>query len=61
MEFLIAGAIAGVLLAIALFKVIWVVISSAIENLLDWAILHFGNKKAAREVEEKLERKGAEQ
>ena len=54
MEFLIAGAIAGVLLALALARVIWEVISAAVENLLDCTILHFGNDRAAREVEEKL-------
>lgn len=53
MEFLLAGAIAGVLLAIALFKVIWILVSSATDNLLDWLIHTFGNERAAREVEEK--------
>jgi len=44
---------AGVLLAIALFKVILSVVSQAVDNLLDWAILHFGNERAARRIEEK--------
>ena len=57
MELIIAGAIAGLVLAVALFKVIWVVVSAAVDNLLDWAILHFGNERAAKEVEEKLRRK----
>ena len=53
MEFIVAGAIAGVLLAIALAKVIWVVVSQAVDNLLDWVVLQFGNEKAVREIEEK--------
>lgn len=57
MELIIAGAIAGLLLALALLKVIWVVASAAVDNFLDWAILQFGNKTAARAVEEKLGRK----
>ena len=51
-----AGAIAGMLLALALARVIWVVVSQAVDNLLDWAILHFGNERAARAVEDKLRR-----
>ena len=57
MEFIVAGAIVGLLVAIALAKVIWIVVSQAVDNLLDWAILHFGNERAAREVEDKARRK----
>ena len=53
MEFIAAGVIAGLLVAIALAKVIWIVVSQAVDNLLDWAILHCGNERAAREVEER--------
>lgn len=53
MEIILAGAIAGVLLAIALFKVIWVVVGRAVENLLDWAIYNFGNDEAVRRLKEK--------
>ena len=53
MELLLAGVIAGVLLALALARVIWVVVSQAVDNLLDWATLHFGNERAVREVQEK--------
>lgn len=57
MGLIIAGAITGLLLTIALFKVIWVVVSQAVDNLLDWAALYFGNERASRAVEEKLGRK----
>lgn len=52
------GAIAGVLLAIALATVIWKVVSAAVENGLDWLIHTFGNERAARKVEEKWRRRG---
>ena len=57
MELIIAGAIAGLLLAVALFKVIWVLVSSATDNLFDWLVHNFGNERAAREVEEKWKRR----
>lgn len=52
MEFIIAGAIAGVLLAIALAKVIWVVISGAVDNLYRWLIYSFGNENAVRALKD---------
>ncbi|HWC14120.1 MAG TPA: hypothetical protein VG929_05950 [Actinomycetota bacterium] len=51
MEILLAGTIAGVLLAIVLFKVIWVVVGRAVDNLLNWAIYNFGNDEAVRRLE----------
>ena len=57
MELLLAGAIAGILLALALARVIWIVISQAVDNLVDWAILSFVNERAARAVQDKLRRK----
>ena len=52
MELIIAGVIAGLLLAVALFKVIWTVISSAVDNLYRWAIYNFGNEEAVRRQKE---------
>lgn len=57
MELVIAAVLGGVLLAAGLFVVIWKVASAAVDNLLDWVILHFGNERAARAVEEKVRRK----
>lgn len=54
MELLIAAVIGGVLLAVVLLRVIWVVVSRAVDNGLDWLVLTFGNDRAARSVEEKL-------
>ena len=53
MEMIIAGILGGILLAVLLMKLIWIVVSGAVENGLDWLIHTFGNERAAREVEEK--------
>ena len=55
MEIIIAGVIAGVLLAVALLKVLWVVVSRAVDNLLSWAIYNFGNEEAVRRWREEKE------
>ena len=52
-ELLIGAAIAGLLLALVLLRVIWLVISRAVDNGLDWLIHNFGNDRAAQRVEEK--------
>ena len=56
MELLIAAAVAGVLLAAALWLVLWRVVSRAVDNGLDWLIHNFGNEDAAKRVEEKWRR-----
>lgn len=38
MELLIAAVIGGVLLALVLLKLIWTVVSAAVDNGLDWLI-----------------------
>lgn len=53
MEILIAVAIAGTLLAVALARVLWMVISRAVDNLIAWAIYNFGNEKAVRRLKDK--------
>ncbi len=53
MELLIAAVIGGILLAIFLMKLIWIVVSGAVDNGLDWLIHTFGNKRAAEDIEEK--------
>lgn len=53
MELLVGAVVAGILLAAALWKVIWRVVSGAVDNGLDWLIHTFGNDAAARRVEEK--------
>lgn len=47
-----AGVIAGVLLALALGRVIWIVIGRAVDNLLAWAIYTFGNDEAVKRQKE---------
>ena len=53
MELLIAAVVGGVALASVLMLVIWKVVSSAVDNGLDWLIHTFGNERAARAVEER--------
>ena len=53
MELLIGAMVAGILLAAALWMVLWRIVSSAVDNGLDWLIHTFGNERAAKEVEDK--------
>lgn len=53
MELLIAAVAGGVILALGLARVIWVVVSRAVDNGLDWLVVNFGNDRAAKRVEEK--------
>lgn len=53
MELLIAAVIGGVLLAALVLRVIWVVVSRAVDNGVDWLVFNFGNERAAKRVEEK--------
>lgn len=46
---LVAGLIAGIVLSI----VVIIVLYRAISNVLNWAILTFGNDESARRVKEK--------
>ena len=57
MELLIGAVVAGVLLAAALWLLVWRVVSRAVDNGLDWLIHNFGNEEAARRVEEKWRRR----
>jgi hypothetical protein len=57
-ELLVEAGIAGVLLAIVLLRVTWLVISRAVDNGLDWLIHTFGNERAAQRVGEKWCSKG---
>lgn len=58
MELFIGAIVGGVLLAVVLLRVIWVVVSSAVDNGLDWLIHTFGNERAAQRVEDKWRSKG---
>lgn len=53
MELLIAAALGGVLLTFVLFKLIWRIVSSAVDNGVDWLIHSFGNESARAEVEKR--------
>lgn len=53
MELLIAAVVGGVILALGLARVIWVVVSRTVDNGLDWLVVNFGNDRAAKGVEEK--------
>ena len=57
MELLIGAVVAGILLAAALWIVLWRVVSGAVDNGLEWLIQNFGNEEAARRVEEKWRRR----
>jgi len=50
-ELIIAGIIGGILLALALAKLIYEVVSHAVDNLLDWVIHTFGNAEAVEKRE----------
>ena len=58
MELLIGAVVAGVLLAAALWILVWRIVSRAVDNGLDWLIHTFGNDRAVREVEEKWRSRG---
>ena len=53
MELLIVAVIGGVMLALATMVVIWKLVSSATDNLLDCLIHTFGNERAKKAVEDK--------
>jgi hypothetical protein len=57
-ELVVAAVIGGVLLAFVLLRLIWTVVSAAVDNGLDWLIHTFGNERAAREVEDKWRARG---
>lgn len=52
MELIIVAIVGGVLLAAALWKVIVLVVGPAVDNLIAWAILNFGNDDAVRRLRE---------
>lgn len=52
MELILVAVFGGVVLALALWKVIWIVVSSAVDNLYRWAIYSFGNEEAVRRLKE---------
>lgn len=53
MELLIGAVVGGILLAMVLMKLIWTVVSSAVDNGVDWLVHTFGNESARAEVEKK--------
>ena len=52
MELILVAVLGGVVLALALWKVIWIVVSQAVDNLLTWAIFTFGNDEAVKRQKE---------
>lgn len=46
MELLIAGIVGGVVLALAAFKIIYLIVGPAVDNLISWAVVTFGNDDA---------------
>ena len=56
MELVIGAVVAGILFAAALWAVLWRVVSRAVDNGLDWLIHTFGNREAAKRIEEKWRR-----
>ena len=53
MELIIAAIVGGVFLAGVLWKVIVIVVGPAIDNLIVWAILNFGNDDAVRRLKQR--------
>lgn len=54
MELLIAGIVGGVMLALVVFKIIYLIVGPAVDNLISWAVVTFGNDDAvARHVRNK--------
>lgn len=53
MKLLIVAVVGGVILALVLSRAIWMVVSRAVDNGLDWLVFNFGNERAAKRVEEK--------
>lgn len=58
MELLIGAVIGGILLAVVLMKLIWIVVSGAVDNGVDWLIHTFGNESARAEVEKTWSERG---
>ena len=50
MELIVAGVIGGLLLALAVWKVIYEVVGRAVDNLIRWSIYNFGNEAAVRRL-----------
>lgn len=53
MELIAAAIVGGVLLAAALWKVIVLVVGPAVDSLITWAILNFGNEEAVRRLQQR--------
>lgn len=53
MELIIAAIVGGVLLAAVLWKVIVLVVGPAVDSLITWAILNFGNEEAVRRLHQR--------
>ena len=45
MELVLAAIIGGVVLALVLWKVIYLVVGRAVDGLVTWAIYNFGNTR----------------
>lgn len=53
MELIIAAIVGGILLAGLLWKVIVLVVGPAVDNLIAWVILNFGNDDAVRRLKQR--------
>lgn len=52
MELILLGIFGGIALALILARVIFVVVSRAVHNLITWAIYNFGNDEALHRMRE---------
>lgn len=52
MELILVAVLGGVVLALVLWRVIWAVVSQAVDNLLAWAVYTFGNDEAVKRQKE---------
>ncbi len=53
MEIIFVGVLGGILLAGVLGRVIYVVVTRAVDNAIDWAIYNFGNDDAVTRLKSK--------
>ena len=55
MTLIAIAVIGGVVFALVLFRLIYIVVGRAVDNAIRWAIYNFGNPDAVRRLEERDE------
>ena len=52
MGFLIGAVVVGLVLTLVLMRVLYVIVSRAVDNTIRWTIYNFGNEDAVRRMRE---------